>query len=160
MLDKKGFISVETVLASVFLIMLLLTFISFFNYFSLKKVIQNEVHVLTQKAKIQGGLTDMTSEGANSDIEIFKDFMSRMGFSESEVKITAITHPSGQNAIGVTPLNKEGSNYVKRGSKEIIVVRVEVPVKNFISAPLSYMLRDGGQLSKMTFEEGTLSERW
>lgn len=160
MLNRKGFVSIETIFASVLMFMIIFLAIGFFNLFYPKLIIAKEVHALVQKAKIQGGLTDSSSQAVNSDIELFKKALQNAGFDPSKIEITAKTEPGNINAIGVTPYGEEGDNYIKRDSKELIVITVKVPADQFIRGPLAFFRADSSKLQYHIFQETVMSERW
>ena len=70
--EKKGFVSIETIIALSWVIFFFLLFVSIYAYNAPRIMLEKEVQNLAQIAKIQGGLTDPTSETVNSDITKFK----------------------------------------------------------------------------------------
>lgn len=157
--SKKGFVSVEAILSMSLVLIVFLIIIGFFVSIVPRISLQSEVHALTQKAKLQGGLTDASSESVGSDVEKFKDALVSKGYSRDSIEITAFTKPSGIGALGVTPLDVEGSNYVKRGTDELIYIIVSVPDRSFINAPLKFFGLNGGAKT-ISFVETVMSERW
>lgn len=159
--NKKGFVSIEAIIATSTALMVILMAIGFFTLIYPRVMLQTEVHNLSQKAKIQGGLTNEISQPLDSDIEQFKERLVDLGYDKDSIEVTATTKPGNLNAIGVTPLHEGGSNYVKRDSKEMIQITVRVPANTSIKAPLSFFGDDGSNVSdKYTLVETVMSERW
>ncbi len=157
--SKKGFISIEAILSMTIVLMIFLIIIGFFVSVIPRISLQSEVHALTQKAKLQGGLTDATSEAIHSDVENFKDALVAKGYNRDTIEVHAFTKPSGLGAMGVTPLDAEGSNYIKRDSDELMYIVVNVPDKSFINAPLQFFgIRR--ETPTISFVETVMSERW
>ena len=137
--NKEGFISIETIIAMSSILFFFIFFIAIFAYNMPRISLEKEVQSLAQIAKIQGGLTDETSEPGKSDIKRFKDDLKAMGYEDSDIQIYAKTLNSKQNAIGVTPISSNGTNYVKRDSKELIELVVKVKAdKSVFTAPLKF----------------------
>ena len=158
--SKKGFISIEAILATVLATMVILVSLGFFTTIYPKIILQGETRVLAQKAKIQGGLTDITSQADGSDIEKFKDQLEKMGYDRDKIEVEVFTQPSGLNALGVTPYGEDGTNYIKRGSNEVICIKVKVPANQSIKAPLSYFQAQDSALREYKIVETIMSERW
>lgn len=160
--SKKGFVSIEAVISMVAVIFVVLLAIGFFGYMHPKIMFEKDVQILAQKAKVQGGLTDETSEpGGNSDIEIFKKSLEDRGFDVSKVEITAKTKPGNYSVIGVTPLNSSGNNYLKRDSKELMVITAKIPAnRGGLMAPLKFFGIVGGLNEYYCISEAVMSERW
>lgn len=158
--SKKGFVSIETIISLVPIMMVVFLSIGFFCYMYPQIAMEKQVHVLAETAKIQGGLTDNTSDSNNSDIDNFLKKAKKFGFDKNDIKITAITDPGDKNAIGVTPLNEDGDNYIKRNTKEVINISVTYPSNNFIVGPLRYFNISSYKLKYQTIHQSVLSERW
>ncbi|PLS15026.1 hypothetical protein CVD28_24410 [Bacillus sp. M6-12] len=159
--NKKGFVSIEAIIAMSSALMVILLAIGFFTLIFPRIMLQTEVHDLAQKAKIQGGLTNSISQPVDSDIEQFKDRLVQLGYDRNSIEVTATTKPGNLNAVGVTPLHDGGSNYIKRDSKEMIQITVRVPANTSIKAPLSFFGDDGSNVAdKYTLVETVMSERW
>lgn len=159
--NKRGFVSIEAIIATSTALMVVLVAIGFFTLVYPRVMLQMETHNLTQKAKIQGGLTNEISQPIDSDIALFKDRLAQLGYDKSQIEITAMTKPGNLNAIGVTPLKGSGSNYIKRESKELIHIVIRVPANTSIKAPLSFFGNDGSNVvEKYTIVETVMSERW
>lgn len=157
---KKGFVSIETILAVSVAMMIILVLIGFFTTIFPRVILQIETHNLSQKAKIQGGLTDMSSEGTVSDVEVFKDRLSKAGYDRDKIQITVTTDPGNINALGVTPYDQDGSNYIKRGTDEIIQILIKVPANQSIRAPLSFFGLADSAPKEYIILETVMSERW
>lgn len=159
--NKKGFIAIESLIAISALLFFFVLFISFLSYTIPKISLEKEVQNLAQIAKKQGGLTDKTSQPVNSDIELFKDTLEKMGYDKNSIVIEAKTIPSGQMAIGVTPLNEEGNNYIKRDSKELIEITISIPAdKSVFNVPLKFFGIKNNLSGVYYFREVIGSERW
>lgn len=159
--NNKGFVAIETIIVLAGVMFFLLLFISILCYNYPRIMLEKEVQILAQTAKIQGGLTDDTSQPKDSDISLFKDRMEKMGYNRDEVEITALTIPGKINAIGVTPMNLEGNKYIKRDSKELIEITVIAPANNNVfKAPLKYFGIDRATMSNYVIREIVGSERW
>lgn len=158
--NRQGFVSIETILAVSVAMMVILVLIGFFTTIFPRVRLQMETHTLAQKAKIQGGLTDATSQSVDSDVEIFKEKLSKVGYRKEDIQITAYTEPGNLSAIGVTPYDSEGSNYIKRGSGETIYIVVKVPANQSIKAPLSFFGLADSAIKEYIIVETVMSERW
>lgn len=158
---RKGFVSIEAIIVLGVVMFFILFFLAILTYNYPRIMLEKEVQVLAQTAKIQGGLTDINSQPQNSDIELFKDRLEKMGYKRDEIEITAITIPGNLNAIGVTPINQEGTNYIKRDSKELIEITVILPSNtNLFTAPIKYFGIKRGFSGKYVIREIVGSERW
>lgn len=159
--NTKGFVAVETIIVMSGVLFFFLLFISIVTYHVPRIMLEKEVQWLAQTAKIQGGLTDKTSQPTNSDVELFKDRLEEMGYDRDSITITAKTIPSGINAIGVTPINQTGSNYIKRDSKEYIEITVVIPSDmNLFSSPLHFFGLKTEEKNYYVIKEVVGSERW
>lgn len=159
--DKKGFVSVETVIAMSFVLFFFILFVSIFAYTVPRISLEKEVQHLAQTAKIQGGLTDETSEPNNSDIKRFTDTLVSMGYEADGITVTAKTINGNKNAIGVTPLKSNGDNYIKRDSKDLIEIVVKVKAdKNLFTAPLKFFGLNNSISGEYVIREVVGSERW
>lgn len=149
--NKKGFVSIETVIAISFCLMFFIFVVEFFNYIYPTINLQIETHTLTQKAKVQGGLT-------NTDILNMKQKLKEKGFDETKVLVSAKTKT--KDVSNVTPMNQEGTNYVKRDSDEEIIIRVEVPASTDVDG---WSIAIGNRtFARKThiIQERIYSERW
>ena len=159
--NRKGFVAIEAVIVMSGVLFLLILFISFLSYTLPKVMLEKEVQALAQTAKIQGGLTNNTSQPVNPDIELFKDNLAKHGYNRDEIVIEAKTIPSGMNAIGVTPLNESGTNYIRRDSKELIEITISIPAdKSLFNEPLKFFGVKNTLSGVYTFKEVVGSERW
>lgn len=159
-LNKKGFVSIEAIFSTAFALMVILVAIGFLTLIVPRSLLQIETHNLAQKAKLQGGLTTVVSQPVDSDVELFLQRMEEIGYKREDVKITATTKPGNYDALGVTPLYQGGSNYVKRDSKEMIHIVIEVPANTSITAPLGFLRSDAKVNDKYRIVETVMSERW
>lgn len=161
--NKKGFLSIEAILAVSTALMVILVALGFYTMLYPRIMLQLETHSLAQKAKLQGGLTDMTSLALDSDVELFKDRLEELGYERGDVIVEAVTQPGNMLAMGVTPLYESGTNYIKRDSNETIRIIVKVPSNGTIKAPLSFF-NNQEAIDKVpdyyTIVESVMSERW
>lgn len=161
--NDRGFIAIESIIVVSAMLFFMILFISFFSYTLPRTTLEKEVQSLAQIAKKQGGLTDKKSQPVNSDVELFKDNLEKYGYDRDKIEITAKTIPSGNNAIGVTPLNSKSNskNYIGRQSKELIEVIVKIPAdKSHFDAPLRFFGIKNTLNDVYVFREVVGSERW
>ena len=159
--EKKGFVAIEAVISMSMVLGMILLVIGFFTLLYPRIMLSIDIHELASTAKIQGGLTDQTSQPVNSDVAVFKQQLAQAGYDPSTISVAVTTIPSGLNALGVTPLNQPGSNYIHRDSKELIKVTVSVPANTYIDGPLKLIGVNGGSgISQYTVSETVMSERW
>lgn len=156
--SKTGGLTIEAIPALALALFVIMTAIGWFTYLTPRQNLEKQVHILAQKAKIQGGITN---SGTNNDLKLFLDILEQKGVDRTKVKVTCTTRPGNKNCLGVNGLNSTGTNYITRKSLEMMVIRVEVPT----SPRLLNMSRVffGGASSvpdKYIFEEAVLSERW
>ena len=158
-LDKRGFVSIEAIIAVSSALMVILVGIGFFTLMFPRILLQQETHQLAQKAKIQGGLTTADTQPVDSDLTLFLDRLEAIGYNREDVVVSVVTSPGNVDALGVTPLHAEGDSYVSRDSDEIMHIRVEVPANIAINAPLSFF---GSSKAGNTYRvmETVMSERW
>lgn len=158
---KEGFVSVEAIISMATLMIMFVMCIGFYVYTMPKLTLEKEVHLLAQKAKIQGGLT-------YEDINIFKKALEDKGYNPDEVTVEAITVNGsggaigGANAIGVDSMNDSNAvNYIKRAQLTPIEITVTVPANiKLLNGPLTHMLTSNSLNKKYYFRETVLSERW
>ncbi len=168
--EKKGSFSLEAVWAMSGVLMITFLGISYFTYLVPRQMLTQEVHSLAQTAKIQGGLTDETSEPGSSDVERFKESLSEKGFDADHVTVTAEASKMVndqkvvRNVMGAEPLSDgyvANSIYSHRDSKEVITVHVTIPAKmSFINAMTKYWTGHNSDLGDYEFSETIMSERW
>lgn len=166
---KKGSFSLEAVFAMAGILMITLLGISYFTYLIPRQMLTQEVHTLAQTAKIQGGLTDETSEPGKSDVERFKQRLSEKGFDPEKIIVEAVAENQlgeKRSVVGVEPLSEgyipeSESLYSHRNSKEVITVYVTIPAKkNFVNAMSRYWSGEDSALGDYKFSETIISERW
>lgn len=156
--NKKGGLTIEALPALALALFVMITAIGWFTYLTPRQNLEKQVHILAQKAKIQGGLTN---SGTNNDLSLFLSVLESKGVNKSKVVVTCKTKPSNKNCLGVNGLNSSGTNYIKRNSLEMMVIRVEVPTSPRLLKMSQVFF--GGRSSipdKYIFEESVLSERW
>lgn len=159
--EKSGFVSIDTIISLSWVIFFFLLFVSIYAYSLPRIMLEKEVQHLAQTAKIQGGLTNEQSEPKNSDITRFKENLIAMGYKEEDITVTAKTITGKANAIGVTPINQEGDNYIRRDSKDLIEIVVEIKAdKNLFTAPMKFFGLSNKISGQYTIREVVGSERW
>lgn len=149
--NNKGFISIESIIPLTIIVFIFVIIIELFNFLYPTITLQIETHTLTQKAKIQGGLTP-------TDINNMKLTLQKKGFDISKVQIVAKTN--SRDVSNVTPLNQTGTNYIKRNSGDEITIKIIVPADTNVNG---WLLGFGSKsFSKNThvIEERIHSERW
>lgn len=123
-MDKKdGFVAIEVILFSSFIIALLVCLIGIFAYIYPVFRLQYDMNILTRQAQKNGGLT-------SENIMNFEDRIGEYSFvSESgkPVIIEGETIPSKRNIIGIN-----NNNYIDRDSGEIMGIVVKIPSDNRI----------------------------
>lgn len=160
--NKKGFISIEALAPLTALLAFMVLGMGLYFYMVPKTILSDEVQVLANTAKMQGGLTTPESDkSGKDDITLFKNKMKELGYDESKVNVTAFTKPDNSPAMGVTPLTLPGANYIKRESKQRIEITVEVPSKKTVLGTAFYLLGMKDKLSdKYVVQKTVMSERY
>ncbi|WP_242249215.1 hypothetical protein [Bacillus cereus group sp. BfR-BA-01328] len=157
----RGFVSIEAVVSMSAILIVVFLGIGFISYMYPKLTLEKEVHLLAQKAKVQGGLTNQQSEPINSDLEIFYKKMQEKGYKREDVKVVAKTYTGGLNCIGVTPINGEGLNYIKKDSKDPIEITVTLPAnKQGLLGAFAFFNYKDKTSNVYIFKETVMSERW
>lgn len=159
--NKKGFVSIEAIISMATFLIMFVMCIGFYVYTMPKLTLEKEVHLLAQKAKIQGGLT-------YEDVDIFKENLKLKGYNPDEITVNAVTVKGsggavgGASAIGVDGINVDNAtNYIKRSEVTPIEISVSVPANTkLLKGPLSHMLSTKALNDKYYFRETVLSERW
>lgn len=156
--NKKGGLTIEALPALALALFVMMTAIGWFTYLTPRQNLEKQVHLLAQKAKIQGGITN---SGTNNDLTLFLNILESKGVDKSKVVVTCKTKPSNKNCLGVTKLNASGTNYITRGSLEMMIIRVEIPTNARLLNMSNVFFGSAGSVpSKYIFEESVLSERW
>ena len=168
---EDGSFSIEAVLGMSAILMITFLGIAYFTYLLPRQMITQEVQVLTQTAKMQGGFT-------HGDIEWFVERMEDRGIDGDEIEVESVAER--RNAEGEMVYQRdvsqvedlsvgfvggdrhEGSlSYSPRNGKEVITIRVSVPSNNnFINAVSRYWSGDASSLGNYVFRETIMSERW
>ncbi|WP_144536488.1 hypothetical protein [Bacillus thuringiensis] len=158
---QKGFVAIEAVVAMSAILAVVFLGIGFISYMYPKLTLEKEVHLLAQKAKVQGGLTNIQSEPINSDLEVFYKKMQEKGYKKEDIKVIAQTYTNKLNCIGVTPINGQGSNYIKKDSKDPIEITVTLPAnKKGLLGVFSFFNYNDKSSNVYIFKETVMSERW
>lgn len=168
--SKSGSFSMEGVMVMAGILMITFLGIAYFTYLIPRQMLTQEVHILTQTAKIQGGLTAGNFEESDNDIQSFLERLEEKGYNSDKIEIQATvsskTNPArdGVSVIGVEPLSygyKEDSIYSHRNSKEIITIQVTIPSnRKFIDTMSKYWTGEESSLGDYRFTETIMSERW
>ncbi|MBP1308697.1 hypothetical protein JOD82_001717 [Paenibacillus sp. 1182] len=153
---ESGFISIETIFAMSFVIIVFFLCLGFFTFVQPYTKLDREVHVLSQLAQRQGGLT-------LDDVQLFKERVSEYSFvnlSDGIIHVDAHTMPGDRDVIGVTGLEEAGDEYVRRDEKELIQLVVTIPSHNEILKPVATFFGVSGVSDKYTFKEVFMSDRY
>lgn len=154
--DKSGYVTIEAVLAMSFFVIVLFLSIGFFTYIYPQTTLQREIHTLATIAERQGGLTQ-------TDIEQFKEKLNQYDFiryAPSEIEVTAVTSESGIDASNVSPLGSSGTQYITRGSNEIINITVKVPANDGLIRPIAEFFNVTDLSDHYVLSESVMSERY
>ncbi|MEG1299901.1 MAG: hypothetical protein RSC93_04300 [Erysipelotrichaceae bacterium] len=155
---KKGFISIETVFSMTFILFIVLTLIGVFCYFYPRQVLEKEVHVLAQQAKINGGLT-------YNEVVDFQNVIKERGY---KANVKAYVKNNNRVVLNVAPRNTSYSSctntanynpFVKRDSSQKIVLVVTINANDgLLKGPLQYF---GAKTfpKNYTISETVMSER-
>lgn len=116
-MKKKGFVSLEVVLFSGFILVLLAVLVGIFIYIYPTFTLQRDIDLLTRQAQRNGGLT-------NKDVSDFQNKIGNYNFVKESGKPIIIegTTDSGKNIIGIN-----NWNYIKRNNNEIMNITVKIP---------------------------------
>ena len=68
--SKTGGLTIEAIPALALALFVIMTAIGWFTYLTPRQNLEKQVHILAQKAKIQGGITN---SGTNNDLKLFLD---------------------------------------------------------------------------------------
>ena len=118
--NKKGFISIEAIIAAGLIFSAIFVFISVVSFVYPTIPLQREVNLLGNIAQNQGGLT-------YEDVEYFKSNLKERGYlkeNDDDIIITGTTYPKSLNPIGITD-----TSYITKSSGEIIKLEVKVPIE-------------------------------
>lgn len=142
--NKKGFIAIETIIALTVVIIVILLFLGFWLYLYPRIVLEKEVHVLAQQAKVTGGLT-------NEQVSKFSETMNKLGYEIYSLSVGTTNQPASNTSkynglVNVYPKGGvSGSctaagyqNYIKRTDSEKIVISVKIKANGFIKGPLAF----------------------
>lgn len=172
-LKPKGFFSIEAVISLAFALFVILTAIGWYTYMLPRQNLEKQIHILAQKAKIQGGLTATTAllradtynylsdEDKETDLGFFLDTLQQMGHDISKVQVTCQTAEGKSGCLGVTPYREDGVGYIRRQDMDMMVIHVVVPTKpSLLSMSYAFFGSSGSVPSQYIFEEVVMSERW
>lgn len=153
---KSGYVSIESVFAMAFLVVLFLLMIGFFTFIHPYTTLNRDVHALATLAQRQGGLTIEDVDNFTSKIEGYRFVDSTKG----DIEVIAYTTPGDMDAIGIDSLDEAGDYYVNRDSKEFIELIVTVPSFNEVLTPVARWFGAQDAVSRYTFKETFMSERY
>ncbi|WPS85410.1 hypothetical protein SMD22_01920 (plasmid) [Brevibacillus halotolerans] len=154
--SESGYVSIESVIAMSFFLIIFLLCIGFFTYVHPYTKLDREVHTLATLAQRQGGLTI-------EDVQNFEERIAEYAFvdlSRGNVEVIARTIIEDMDAIGIDGLEDAGSYYVKRDNKDFIELTVSIPSHNEILKPVASFFGVGGVIDRYTFNETFMSERY
>lgn len=171
--NQKGTVAIEAVISmSVVLFILTLT-IGWYNYMIPRQGLEKQIHLLGQKAKIQGGLTatpalinassygTLSNADLQTDLGLFLKTIQDMGHDISKVKITCKSNVTNKNCLGVDSYRSNGSNYLKRQDMDMMIITVEIPAKTgLLSMAKGFFGNTGLIPERYVFSEAVMSERW
>ncbi|MFF2531488.1 hypothetical protein ACFVS2_21510 [Brevibacillus sp. NPDC058079] len=156
MRSNSGYVSIESVFAMSFFLIIFLLCIGFFSYVHPYTKLDREVHTLATLAQRQGGLTV-------DDVQRFEDRIANYAFvdlTKGVVEVNAHTILGNMDAIGIDGLEDAGTYYVKRDNKDFIELTVSIPSQNVILKPVANFFGVGGVIDHYTFKETFMSERY
>ncbi|MDF2880111.1 MAG: hypothetical protein K0R54_668 [Clostridiaceae bacterium] len=155
--EKNGSVSVDAVISMTFFLLLFSLTLAFFVYLYPQISLQKEVSMLGNIAELQGGLTEEDITQFQSSLENNFTYVAN---SEFPVIVTAIAEPSGTDATNVTPLGEIGNDYIKRGSKEIIRINIQVPANGKYLKAVANVFGVSDIKDYYVFSEPVMSERY
>lgn len=172
--SKKGSVAIESVLAMSVVLFIVVLVIGWYNYMIPRQGLEKQMHLLGQKAKIQGGLTatpallsatsygTLSSADLQTDLGMFLNTIQSMGHDISKVKVTCKTATNRQNCLGVDAYSSNGTNYMKRRDMDMMVIHVEIPAKTSLLAMSKGFFGSNTAIipDRYVFSEAVLSERW
>ena len=134
---KKGFVSLEVVLFSGFILILLAVLVGMFIYIYPTFTLQRDIDLLTRQAQRNGGLT-------NRDVNNFKSKVGNYYFVKKSGKPIIVE----SNAMGV-----DDWNYISREDGRIINIIVKIPsnseiVKRFTEKSSDYYIFKASVMSE------------
>lgn len=159
--NKKGSMIMETLPVLALALFVTINMIGWFTYLTPRQNLEKQVHILAQKAKIQGGLTDKSSVSIGSDLEVFLGILEEKGYDTSKVKITCTTNPGNKSCLGVSPIKSSSGKYITRESLDMMIIRVEIPTNpRLLNMSQTFFGNTGALPNVYIFQESVLSERW
>lgn len=172
LLNKKGSIAIDGILTLSVTMFIVMTILGWYTYLLPRQGLEKQVHLLAQKAKIQGGLTatskllngqyeNLTANDLATDLGLFLHTLEEMGHDISKVRVTCQTVTSNTSCLGVSKYGSTGTNYIKRDSLDIMIIRVEIPTKvTLLAMSKAFFGSDGSLPESYIFSESVMSERW
>lgn len=171
--NRKGTVAIEAVISLSVVLFILILSIGWYNYMIPRQGLEKQIHLLGQKAKIQGGLTatpallnagtygTLSSADLQTDLGLFLKTIQDMGHDISKVKVTCKTNLSNKNCLGVDSYNSSGSNYMKRQDMDMMILHIEIPAKTgLLSMAKGFFGNTGIIPERYVFSEAVMSERW
>lgn len=153
--EKDGYVSIETILVMTYVLIFFLLVVAFFTFEFSRTEIQKDVSTLSTICERQGGLTQ-------DNIVNFKAKMKRYPFikdSSFEISVTAVTD-NGEDMTAVTPLNKDGNDYVSRSTTQIINLTIKIPSNSSFLSATTKILGVVGVNNYYVFYFPVMSERY
>ena len=146
--DKKGFYTLEVILATPLILFTLLMGIALFTYVYPIIMVRVTTHELCQAVKVNGGLPGHPA----NNLTIWGKYQEKLSALYSDVTIS--TEPV--SAQGVTPVT-----YIKRGDGTVIVLKVTYRKNKWIVSLIDFFGVSADTTSDFqTVSESTTSERW
>lgn len=171
--NKKGTVAIEAVISLAVVLFILITTIGWYNYMIPRQGLEKQIHLLGQKAKIQGGLTatasllnassynTLSAADLQTDLGIFLKTLKDMGHDISKVTVSCRTNTTNKNCLGVDSFSSSGNNYIKRPDMDMMIIRVEIPAKtSLLSMSKGFFGNIGTLPERYVFSEAVMSERW
>ena len=171
--NRRGSFAIEAVLSLTVVLFVVITCIGWYNYMIPRQGLEKQIHLLGQKAKIQGGLTatpallsatsygNLSTADLQTDLGMFLKTIKDMGHDLSKVKVTCKSNISNQNCLGVDGYKTSGTNYLKRQDMEMMIIQVEIPAKTgLLSMAKGFFGNTGLIPERHIFSEAVMSERW
>ena len=120
MKNKKGYISIEAVIAYSVLLIFTLLIMSFFVYAYSSISVSDQTYSLRILATKHGGLT-------SDDIDLFVTQIENMGYMQNKTETIQITL---EDKYGNSYLNIDDTSYLSSSEDNHLILKVNVPANN------------------------------
>lgn len=171
--NHRGSFAIEAVFSLAVVLFVVITCIGWYNYMIPRQGLEKQIHLLGQKAKIQGGLTatpallsatsygNLTTADLQTDLGLFLKTIKDMGHDISKVKVSCKTNQTNRTCLGVDGYKTNGTNYHKRQDMEMMILKIEIPAKtSLLSMARGFFGNTGLIPERYVFSEAVMSERW